>query len=277
MVKYNERFGLNWLLNRMNLYPNGYYNYKKKRKNAKNKEKVRIQKLIQTLYHECNGIPGYRTMWELLRGKGIQISVQTVRKYMNVDLSLKSITRKKKRQFKKIGEAYAVFANLLEQNFEASKRNEKWCIDFTYTYFSGKKRYNCTIIDLYDRRVVASVNSNRIDTTLAQNTVKEALYKNPKAHDVILHSDRGGQFTSHEFVKFCKENKIKQSMSKPGCPYDNAPMERYFNTLKTELLRVFDYETESSLYSAITQYAYGYYNNLRPHTYNGGLPPAKVA
>ena len=185
----------------MNLYPNGYYNYKKKRKNAKNKEKVRIQKLIQTLYHECNGIPGYRTMWELLRGKGIQISVQTVRKYMNVDLSLKSITRKKKRQFKKTGEAYAVFANLLEQNFEASKRNEKWCIDFTYTYFSGKKRYNCTIIDLYDRRVVASVNSNRIDTTLAQNTVKEALYKNPKAHDVILHSDRGSQYTSELYRK----------------------------------------------------------------------------
>ena len=79
----------------MNLYPNGYYNYKKKRKNAKNKEKVRIQRLIQTLYHECNGIPGYRTMRELLRGKGIQLSVQTVRKYMNVDLSLKSITRKK--------------------------------------------------------------------------------------------------------------------------------------------------------------------------------------
>ena len=82
------------------------------------KEKVRIQRLIQTLYHECNGIPGYRTMRELLRGKGIQIRVQSVRKYMNVDLSLKSITRKKKRQFKKTGEAYAVFANLLEQNDE---------------------------------------------------------------------------------------------------------------------------------------------------------------
>ena len=66
-------------------------------------------------------------------------------------------------------------------------------------------------------------------------------------------------------------------MGEAEYPYDNAPMERYFNTLKTELLRVFDYETESSLYSAITQYAYGYYNNLRPHTYNGGLPPAKVA
>lgn len=261
----------------MKLYPNGYYSYKKNRKNAKNKEQNKVKKIIQTLYHECNGIPGYRTMRELLRTKGICLSVQTVRKYMNVELSLKSITRKKKRQFKTNAEVYAVFENLLEQNFEASKRNEKWCIDFTYTYFSGKKRYNCTIIDLYDRRVVASVNSNRINTELAKDTVKEALRKNPKANGVILHSDRGGQFTSHSFVTFCEENHIKQSMSKPGCPYDNAPMERYFNTLKTELLRVFDYETEESLYSAITRYAYGYYNNLRPHTHNGGLPPAKVA
>ena len=70
--------------------------------------------------------------------------------------------------------------------------------------------------------------------------------------------------------------RITQSMSRPGCPYDNAPMERYFNTLKTELLYLHEYESEEALYTEITKYAYGYYNNQRPHSFNGGLAPRKV-
>ena len=66
-------------------------------------------------------------------------------------------------------------------------------------------------------------------------------------------------------------------MSSPGCPYDNAPMERYFNTLKAELINLHSYETEAQLYEEIAAYSYGWYNNLRPHSFNGGLPPAKVA
>ena len=65
-------------------------------------------------------------------------------------------------------------------------------------------------------------------------------------------------------------------MSKPGCPYDNAPIERYFNTLKAELINLRSFETEAKLYEEVTAYAYGWYNNQRPHSYNGGLPPAKV-
>ena len=66
-------------------------------------------------------------------------------------------------------------------------------------------------------------------------------------------------------------------MSKPGYPYDNAPMERYFNTLKAELLNIHTFEAEKDLYEAILRYSYGWYNNQRPHSYNNGLPPAKVA
>ena len=133
------------------------------------------------------------------------------------------------------------------------------------------------IIDLYDRRVVASVNGNRINTQLAIDTLEEAIQNVGGETGMILHSDRGSQFASKEFIEFCKGLGIIQSMSKPGCPYDNAPMERYFNTLKAELLHLNKYETEKELYTAITAYAYGWYNNLRPHSYNGGLPPLKVA
>lgn len=276
--KYAKRFGINWLLKRMHLSPNAYYNYRKHRKSAKEKEKASILKVIEQLYHESGGRPGYRMMQQLLKNKGIELSVQTVRKYMNVELGLKSVTRKAKYRYHKGPEAYSVAENLLKQEFTANGRNEKWCIDFTYIYFADRrKRYNCTIIDLYDRRVVASVNGSRINTKLAIDTVTKAIKMSGKKTGMILHSDRGSQFTSKEFVDFCKGHGITQSMSRPGCPYDNAPMERYFNTLKAEMLNLHRYSDEETLYRALNCYAYGWYNNQRPHSFNDGLPPAKVA
>lgn len=262
----------------MHVYPNAYYNYKKSRKNARQKQKAYILKTINKLYHDASGRPGYRMMRQLLASKGIFLSEQTVHKYMNSELGLKSVTRKARYRYHKGAEAYETFENVIKQQFSATERNTKWCIDFTYLFLSNRsKRYNCTIIDLYDRRVVASVNSDRINTQLAIDTIQEAFKRCGKKGGMILHSDRGSQFTSKEFIEFCKEHEIIQSMSRAGCPYDNAPIERYFNTLKAELIDLKTFKNEEILYRQINAYAYGWYNNLRPHSYNGGVPPAKVA
>lgn len=260
----------------MGIYPNAYYNYRKHRKNADKLKKASALRTIKCIYHDCGGKPGYRMMQKILKNKGIKLSPQTVHKYMNVELKLKSVTRKKKYAHSPKVEPYAVYDNLLERNFYSKERNSKWCIDFTYLFFGKSKRYNCTIIDLYDRRVVASVNSNRINTQLAIKTLTTALESNNYPNGIILHSDRGCQFTSKEFSVFCKKQGVIQSMSKPGCPYDNAPMERYFNTLKAELIHLKTFADEATLYTEVNAYAYGWYNNLRPHSYNDGLPPAKV-
>lgn len=216
-------------------------------------------------------------MQQLLANKGISLSVQTVRKYMNVELGLKSVTRKARYHYVKGSCAYETAEDLVRREFRAAHQNEVWCIDFTYLHLADHRvRYNCSIIDLFDRRIVSSVNGNRIDTKLAIKAVKEAIRRSDGETGMILHSDRGSQFTSKEFVDFCKEYGIRQSMSKPGCPYDNAVMERYFNTMKAELLRLKTFPTEKQLYSEINAYAYGWYNNMRPHSHNNGLPPAKV-
>ncbi len=263
----------------MKVSPNGYYNYKKHRKNAREKEKASILRKIEKIYHSAEGRPGYRMMRDLLEAEGIHLSKSTVHKYMNGELKLRSVTRKKKNyNFIKGSEDYCVFDNLLNQDFTAKERYSRWCVDFTYLFLkNGAKRYNCTIIDLYDRAVVASVNGRKINTELAIKALTRALQNCPDKKGIILHSDRGSQFTSKEFVRFCKEQDVVQSMSKPGCPYDNAPMERYYNTLKVELINLHKYETEEELFNAVNMYAYGWYNNVRPHNFNGGLPPKKVA
>lgn len=168
---------------------------------------------------------------------GYEVSNTAMHKYMNKELNLCAVIMHSKPGYK-TGKKNKIFDNLLNQNFTVDCKNKVWCTDFTYMRHSnGKFRYNCSIIDLYDRSAVASLNSDYINTDLAIDTLKTALKKEnyPK---VILHSDQGVQFTSWDFVNFCKANNVTQSMSKSGCPYDNAPMERFYNTFKSNFYNV---------------------------------------
>lgn len=133
---------------------------------------------------------------------------------------------------------------------------------------------NCTIIDLHDRSVVASITDRNITSEFAIRTLRKAIESQSEIKGVlILHSDQGSQYTSKDFTEYCKRMAVTQSMSKAGYPYDNAPMERYFNTLKNELIYQHEYQTEEALYTAIEEFAYTTYNHRRPHSYNNYKTP----
>lgn len=262
------------MLQKFHICPNAYYNYRKHRKTEYNKKKQQALDEIQSIYHQHHGVDGYRSMRVYLERKGISLSNLTVHKYMNKELGLYSIVRRKSLHYRK-GVSHKVFPNRLEQNFKAEERNQKWATDFTYLFLKdGKKRYNCSIIDLYDRSVVASITDISMTSDLAMRTLEKAIESQPAIKGtLILHSDQGSQYTSKEFTKYCERQNVMQSMSKAGCPYDNAPMERYFNTLKNEWVNLHEYHTEEELYDSIEEFAYVWYNHVRPHSYNGYQTP----
>lgn len=253
----HKEFGLRWLLRRFNLSPNAYYNFLKDRRSNYRTQKQVVYNEINTIYHETQGRLGHRNMKIFLARKGISCSKTTVHKYMNTELGLTSIAKRKKPGYKK-GQAHKVFPNLLNQNFTTDKANHIWCTDFTYLFLSdGSKRYNCTILDVYDRSVIASLNGKEITSELAINTLKRAIASQLKLPDgLIIHSDQGSQYTSKEFTDFCESINVQQSMSRAGCPYDNAPMERYFNTLKNELIYHHYYHNDNELNEAINCFSY---------------------
>lgn len=272
--KYHSLFGVRWLLRRFSIYPNAYYNFLKNRKATYKSKKRQALKAITKIYHEHHGVDGYRTMRIYLERRNIYLSNLTVHKYMNRELKLLAIVRRKKPNYKK-GHAHKIFPNLVNQDFSAKKINTKWCTDFTYLYLTdGSKRYNCSILDLHDRSIVASITDKEITSSLAIRTLKRAIAaQRPQHGELILHSDQGSQYTSKEFVKFCELSGIQQSMSKAGFPYDNAPMERYYNTLKNELIYLHYYHSDQELNASIEEFAYGWYNHARPHSYNGYKTP----
>ena len=193
---------------------------------------------------------------------------------MNTELGLKSVTRRRKTNYEQ-GAPHKVFPNLIRQDFSSAEINQKWCTDFTYLYLkNGDVRYNCSILDLHDRIVVSSMSGPRITAELAIRTLDRALRtQKVQPGTLILHSDQGSQFTSKEFVEFCEKMSVMQSMSKAGYPYDNAVMERYFNTLKNEYVNQHEFDTDEDLYAGVNEFAYVTYNHLRPHTYNDNLTP----
>ncbi len=262
-------------MRKFNIYPNAYYNYLKNRKADYQQHKDEVKASIRDIYHSHGGVDGYRTIHAYLIRKGIVISRLTVHKYMNTEMQLFSISRKRKPGYVQ-GGTHKVYENKLKQDFKATEINQKWCTDFTYLFLTnGSKRYNCTIIDLHDRSVIASITDRSITADLAKRTLEKAIRSQPDIDlsKLLLHSDQGSQYTSKEFTEYCTGLGITQSMSKAGCPYDNAPMERYFNTLKTDLIHQHYYRTEKELYSAIEEFAYVQYNHVRPHSYNNYKTP----
>ena len=260
--------------------PNAYYNYRKHRKAGYHARKEEIKTEIDRIYHEHNGVDGYRSMTAYLARKGHRCSPATIHKYMNTELGLRSIVRPKRPDHER-GKPHKVFENKIQQNFTADKINQKWCTDFTYLFLKNHDvRYNCSIIDLHDRSVVASITDRHITSDLAIRTLRKALGAQPSIKDgLILHSDQGTQYTSKAFTEFCESANVTQSMSKAGYPYDNAPMERYFNTLKNECVNLYEFHTEEELYQAVEEFAYVQYNHVRPHSFNGYRTPyqARIA
>ena len=145
---------------------------------------------ISDIYHKHHGVDGYRSMQVYLEREGFSYSTTTVHKYMNSILGLKSIVRPKKPDYEH-GKPHKVFENKIQQNFSADEINQKWCTDFTYLFLENHDvRYNCTIIDLHDRSVIASITDRHITSDLAIRTLQKALESQPAIKgELILHSD----------------------------------------------------------------------------------------
>lgn len=126
--------------------------------------------------------------------------------------------------------------NLLNRNFTTGALNKVRDTDVTYLIFKGSRDYLSTIIDLYDRHVVAYKISKHNDNKLVMDTLNEALDKEKDVHGLIIHSDQGFQYTSYEYKAICESNRIQISMSRKGTPVDDSPIESWHALLKKETL-----------------------------------------
>jgi len=165
--------------------------------------------------------------------------------------------------------------NILSQRFNQTAPNVAWVCDFTYIRVGLRYYYLCAIMDLYARKIIAYKLSTHIDTKLAIETLNAAVAARGTSSGIVFHTDRGCQFTSKHFRKYLEILGMVQSFSAKGHPYDNAVMECFFKYLKKEETDRRTYATPDELKRSLFEYINGFYNSIRPHSCNGGLPPLK--
>lgn len=153
----------------------------------------------------------------------------------------------------------------LFKEFNLNSPSQIWASDFTYLpYFNNKSLYLATIIDCFTKEITGWSLSSKHNSELIENALNDALSKRKKPK--ILHSDQGSEYNkSEDFTKVLKSNKIKQSMSKKGSPWQNGMQESFYGKFKLELGHPKCYETLGELVEAIAHQIY-YYNNKRIHT-----------
>lgn len=194
--------------------------------------------MIREVFDDSMRTLGYRRIAKDLVVKfGVHMNHKKVLRIMNKYGIRAEYVRKekeKRKRSKRIEEN--VRPNYINRNFDADSPNIKWFTDVTYLTVKGSRAYLSTIIDAYERKVVAYKISRHNDNPLVIETLNEAIRKTKDVQGVILHSDQGSQYTSNEYRSICEANGIIISMSKKGSPVDNSPIESWHALLKKEVL-----------------------------------------
>ena len=166
-----------------------------------------------------------------------------------------------------------VAPNLLARQFTIDRPNAVWVSDITYIRTSEGWLYLAGVVDLYSRMVVGWSMSNRITGELTLDALNQALGRRRPKPGLLHHSDRGSQYAAGDYQKLLKENRMTVSMSRKADPWDNAPMESFFGTLKTELIYRVKFSTREDAKVKIFEYIEMFYNRERRHSSLGYKSP----
>jgi len=173
------------------------------------------------------------------------------------------------------GQAHLAIPNVLERQFEVDTPNESWVTDITYIRTHEGWLYLAVVIDLFSRAVVGWSMQARIDKELVFSALLMALWRRQPKGSVLLHSDQGCQFTSHDWQDFLRANNFVASMSRRGNCHDNAVVESFFQLLKRERIKRRIYDSREQAKADVFDYIEMFYNPVRRHGNNNGLSPVK--
>ena len=246
------------LCKRLNMTRQNYYKYR----NTIDKDYYDYLE-IKDAFEEGKELYGIRRIRKaLLLKTGWVINLKKVRRIMiKYDLKVKYRDTYKPNYMKRCIKEN-IKPNLIKRDFNANKLNQKWSTDITYLIHNGKRAYLSSIMDLYTRDIIAYKISYKMDNKLVIDTLNDAITKQKDVTGVILHSDQGFQYTSHEYKVICESNGINISMSPKGSPVDNSPIESFHSSLKRETLRSYNI-TSLNYYIQLVNEWLLFYNNIR--------------
>lgn len=269
-----ERYPVSILCAALAVSTSGYHEWRSRPASARQLANDRLVSEIRVLHAESFGSYGSPRIHAALKRRGRSIGRERVRRLMQEN-QIVGRHRRKRCRTTDSNHTLPIAPNLLQQNFACETPNTVWLADISYLptdegflYFAGMK-------DLCTKKIVGWSMSRTIDAQLVVDALKMAIVRQRPSAELIVHSDRGSQYASAAFRSKLAEHHIRQSMSRRGNCYDNAPMESFFSSLKGEWLEHRRLATHAEARSAVFAYVETFYNHVRLHSSIGYRPPSE--
>jgi len=252
----------------------GYYAWASRGPSRRQREDMALLAYVREAFSLSHGTYGSPRMTFELREQGLSVGRRRVARLMREN----GIKARQPRRYRRTTDSHnggPVAPDLLDRDFTASRPNEKWVADISYVWTREGWLYLAAIVDLYARRVVGWATSDRLKKNLAIRALDMALIQRAPPAGVIHHSDRGSQYVSYEYQKRLKDRELLVSMGSKGDCYDNAAMESFFKTIKSELVWQTTFLSRKQANDMIGKYIEGFYNPHRRHSTLGYLSPVQ--
>jgi putative transposase len=275
MVRAHEdEFAVRMMCRVLRVSPSGYYDWRDRPPSVQAQHRAQLDADVQLAFTAEKGRVGSPRLTRRLKAQGHGAGRHQVAR----SLRRQGLRAKGARKYKATTNSkhsLPVAPNLLQQDFSADRPNQRWVSDITYIATDEGWLYLAVVLDLYSRLVVGWSMSERMTATLVCDALRMAVFRRRRPRGVIVHSDRGSQYCSHEHRKLLEDNGLLCSMSAKGYCYDNAAMESWNHSLKVEAIHGERLSTRAHAKAHVFDYIEVYYNRQRLHSTLGYLSPAE--
>jgi transposase InsO family protein len=251
----------------------GYYAWVKRPPSARARRREELAAQIERLHEENRGVYGSPRVYQSLRAQGQRVCENTVADIMNE----RQIRARRKRKFvpRTTDSAHQqpVADNVLDRQFDTPLPDQKWAVDITYVPTGEGWLYVAGVIDLCSRKIVGWSMADHMRVELVSDALTMAIARRRPGRGLLHHSDRGVQYASEDYMYLLQSHEMEVSMSGRGDCWDNAVMESFWSTLKTELVNHESYATREQARASIFEYIEVFYNRKRLHSSLGYVSP----
>jgi len=260
----------------LGLSASGYYAWRGRPPSARAQANAALSEDIRLIHAESHGTYGSPRVHAVLRGHGRRIGRSRIERLMRRAglRGLAALPRRAKTTDSRHG--HPIAPNRLARNFTAARPNQVWLADLTYIPTGEGWLYLAAILDMHTRKIVGWCMRQTLHAEIAIDALNMAIERQRPAPGLIHHSDRGIQYAAEAYRQTLAASGISPSMSRKGDCWDNAPMESFFHTLKTERVHTCVYATRDQARRDLFQYIEGFYNPRRLHSALGYLSPEEM-
>jgi len=253
----------------------GFYEWLSRPESCRSRENRQLLVQIRTSFEQSDRTYGSPRVWRDLRAWGFACSKRRVERLMRA-AGLKARSKRRRLPIDEgVRPEHAIAANVLDRQFEATAPNQRWVADFTYIWTDEGWLYFAVVMDLFSRRIVGWSMNSDMTAQLVTDALVMALWRRGKPKELLHHSDQGSQYTSEQFQRLLAEQGVTCSMSRQGDVWDNAAMESFFSSLKTERVSGKVYSTRNQARADVFDYVERFYNARRRHSTIGFVSPVE--